>query len=203
MNPFAVFVSGNGTNMENLIKAAKDGRLQAEPALVICDQPAAPAIEKAERLGVPVCVVERKNFNSKEEFEAGIIRGLEAKKIEWIALAGFMRILSSDFVRRYHGKIINVHPALLPSFPGAHAIRDAFEAKVKETGVTVHFVDEGVDTGPVILQKKIAVNPGESLESFEEKIHKIEYEIYPEALGRVFSGAVRLPKHGSDLWTND
>jgi len=103
-----------------------------------------------------------------------------------------MRILSPDFVRAYPKKILNIHPALLPQFPGAHAIQEAWEAKAKKTGVTVHFVDEGVDTGPIILQREVAIDAGETLESLEKKIHEVEYEIYPEAVNLVLQGKNRL-----------
>jgi phosphoribosylglycinamide formyltransferase-1 len=162
-------------------------------------------VAEVAKLGVEVAVVDRKKYAGKPGFEAAITHELEERDIDLIALAGFMRILSGDFVRHFSGRMINVHPSLLPAFPGAHGIRDAFEAKVKETGVTVHFVDEGVDTGPIILQKKIAVDPRETLESLEAKIHQVEYEIYPEALRLVLSGKVRMPSHHRDdeFWTND
>ena len=184
----------------------RSGRVpDAEARLVICDKPGAAAIEKAKKLGVETVLIEREKYKSKSEFEAAIKHELEDRDIDLIALAGFMRILSEDFVRHFAGKIINIHPSLLPAFPGAHGIRDAFEAKVKETGVTVHFVDEGVDTGPVILQKKMAVDPKDTLAAFEAKIHAVEYAIYPEALRLVVSGKIRVPKHHHDdeFWTKD
>ena len=190
MDKLAIFVSGSGTNMENLIREIKAGRILTSAAVVICDKPGAAAIQKAENLQVPVALIDRKKFTSKEEFEAAINRELDKVKIDWILLAGFMRILSTEFVRRYKGKIINIHPSLLPKFPGVHGIRDAYEAKVKETGVTVHFVDEGVDTGPIILQRTLVVNAGETLESLEARVHELEYKIYPEALRLVLSGKV-------------
>lgn len=193
MKRLAFFVSGNGTNAQNLIRKIHAGKLTADPRIVISDNPAAGAIAKARQLGVESVAVDRKRFASKAEFEAAIIKILEEKKIDFIVLAGFMRILSPEFVKRYHGRMINIHPAYLPAFPGAHAIRDAFEAKVKETGVTVHFVDAGVDTGPVILQRKVSVMPDDTLVSLEERIHNAEYELYPEALNLVLAGKVRLP----------
>lgn len=205
MKKIAIFVSGSGTNMENLIKKIQKGELQAEAALVVCDKPGAPAIDKAKRLGVEAALIERKNFAIQDEFEAAIAKKLEEKGVDYLVLAGFMRILGPFLVRRYLGRIINVHPALLPAFPGGRAIRDAFEAKVKEAGVTVHFVDEGVDTGPVILQRKVSVDPKDTLESLEAKIHAVEYELYPEALALVLSGKIKLPSHhrDSEFWTND
>ena len=187
MKRIAIFVSGSGTNMENLIRKMQAGEIPATPCLVISDNPQAAAIEKAKKLSVPVEVVSRKQYSTKEIFEKEIIRHLENQKAELIALAGFMRILSLDFVKKYKGRIINIHPSLLPAFPGAHSIQDAFEAKVKETGVSVHFVDEGVDTGPIILQRKIPLDPADTLESLEAKIHAVEYALYPEALRRILS----------------
>ena len=205
MKRLAIFVSGSGTNMENLLKRIQAGKLACEAALVVCDNPEAPAIGKAKKIGIETALVERKNFPSKAAFEAEITRPLEAKKVDLIALAGFMRILSPEFVTRWRGRIVNIHPALLPAFPGGHAIRDAFEAKVKETGVTIHFVDEGVDTGPVILQRKVPVGPKDTLETLEAKIHAAEYELYPEAIRMVLEEKVKLPRHHheDEFWTND
>jgi phosphoribosylglycinamide formyltransferase 1 len=187
MKKLAIFVSGSGTNMENLIIECHNGRIPAQAVLVISDNPQAGAIAKAKNYGVPVQVFDRKQFKTKAEFEAGIIKAVDDKKIDYIVLAGFMKILSPEFVKKYRGKIINIHPSLLPAFPGAHGIKDAFQAGVRETGVTVHFVDEGVDTGPVILQEKVAVVAGETLETLEAKVHAVEYKLYPEALRRILT----------------
>lgn len=192
--------------MENLIKFSKAGKLSgAKIVLVISDNPAAGGIDKARKLDIPVQVVERPKFASKKDFEAHIFHLIEEAGIDYLVLAGYMRILSNDFVRRYMGRIINIHPSLLPAFPGAHGIKDAFDAKVKETGVTVHFVDEGVDTGPIILQRKIPVTAGEPLESLETRIHAAEYEIYPEALNLVLSGQIKMPghHHEEEFWEKD
>ncbi len=188
----AVFVSGNGTNMENLLQRIQEGRLKAEAALVVSDNERAYALRRAEKYNVECVVVERKRFDSKEAFEAEIRRHLDRKKVDFIVLAGFMRILSPSFVKAYAGRIINIHPALLPKFPGAQAIKDAWEAKAPVTGVTVHFVDEGVDTGPAILQREVKINPADTLEILEKKVHEAEYEIYPKALQLVLEGRVKL-----------
>lgn len=185
MKKLAILVSGSGTNMQNLIIDCHNGRIPAQARLVISDNPAAGAIARAKNYGVQAAVIDRRAYKTKAEFEAEIIKRVDAEGIDYIVLAGFMRILSPEFVRRYKGKIINIHPSLLPAFPGAHGIKDAFDAKVKETGVTVHYVDEGVDTGQIILQKKVAVDAKDTLESLEAKIHAAEYELYPEALRRV------------------
>ena len=185
MKRLAIFVSGSGTNMENILEHIRAGKIKAEAALVVSDNPEAYALRRAEKFNVECVVADRKNFPSRETFESEIERHLARKKIDFILLAGFMRILSPGFVKAHPKRILNIHPALLPKFPGGHAIRDAWEAKVKMTGVTVHFVDEGVDTGPVILQREVPVDPGETLESLEKKIHAVEYELYPEALNCV------------------
>lgn len=192
MKKLAIFVSGSGTNMQNIINDCHNGRIPAQATLVISDNPQAKAIDRARNYGVAVIVIDRKQFADKAAFEAEIIRAVDAAKVDYLVLAGFMRILSCEFVHKYKGKIINIHPSLLPAFPGAHGIRDAFEAKVSETGVTVHYVDEGVDTGQIILQEKVSVTPGETLESLEEKVHAVEYRLYPEALRRVLKREVKF-----------
>jgi len=178
--------------MENLLQRIRDGKLRAEAALVVSDNPQAYALKRAEKYNAECVIVDRKRFDSKPAFEAEIRRHLKRKKIDFIVLAGFMKILSPDFVRAYRRRIVNIHPALLPKFPGGHAIKDAWEAKVKKTGVTVHFVDEGVDTGPVILQREVAVDVNDTLESLEKKIHETEYQLYPEALKLVLEGKAHL-----------
>ncbi len=185
--------SGSGSNFENIVREIQAGRLDADPALLVCDKAGAGVLARAEKLKIPFALVDRKQFPSKEAFEAEIIRCLDESGFDFIVLAGYMRILSNEFVLRYWGRIINIHPSLLPAFPGAHGIRDAFEAKVKSTGVTVHFVDTGVDTGPIILQKEVLVMPGDTLESLETRIHAVEYLLYPEALRKLVAGQVPIP----------
>jgi phosphoribosylglycinamide formyltransferase-1 len=182
----AVFASGKGTNFGAIVRAVKKGRIKANLALLVCDNPQAGAIGRAGRAGIKVALVKREDFSAKEDFEAKIIEQLRENKIELIALAGFMRMLSAEFVNEYRGRIVNIHPALLPSFKGSQAITDAFEYGVKVTGVTVHFVDEKMDHGPVILQQAIKVEQEDTLESLEAKIHKIEHKLYPEAI-RLFT----------------
>lgn len=205
MKKLAIFVSGSGTNMENIIRLIQKGEIEAEASVVICDKPGAAAIDKAKKLGVEVALIDRKKFSTKEEFEIEIMKVVNQKNIDYLVLAGFMRLLSVHFVTQYRGRIINIHPSLLPEFPGAHAIRDAFEAKSKMTGVTIHFVDEGVDSGPVILQQKVPVEAKDTLETLEAKIHEVEYKLYPEAIRRVLSGKVKIPGHHreDEFWTND
>ncbi len=188
----AIFVSGSGTNMENIIKRAQSGDLPCEVALVVSDQPAALALERAGRLGVDCVVIERKNFASKHEFENAITAELVRRHVEFIALAGYMKILGPEFVRRWQWKILNIHPSRLPKYPGAHSIKDAFEAREKETGVTVHFVDEGVDSGPVILQSTVPIQSDDTFEGLEKRVHEAEYELYPKVIRLFCEGKVAL-----------
>lgn len=192
MKRLAFLVSGSGTNAENLIRRIKTGEISADPAIVISNKPDAKALEKAATFGVKTVVIDHKAYADRPAFDRALSDCLEKHKVDIIVLAGFMRLLTEGFVNRYYGRLINIHPALLPAFPGAHAIQDAWNAKVKETGVTVHFVDTGVDTGPVILQRKISVLPDDTLQTLETRIHCLEYKIYPEALNLVLSGKVTV-----------
>lgn len=188
----AVFASGNGSNFQAIVNSAKSGRIKARLKLLVCDNPKAYVLERARKSGIKTLLVERNNYASKREFEDAIIKSLKEEKMDLIVLAGFMRILSVDFIRQYKGRILNVHPALLPSFKGAHAIKDAFDYGAKITGVTVHFVDEEVDHGPIILQEAVRVNPRDTLEKLEKRIHKAEHRIYPEAIQLYIRGKLRI-----------
>ncbi|HTY44600.1 MAG TPA: phosphoribosylglycinamide formyltransferase [Patescibacteria group bacterium] len=188
----AVFASGRGTNFAAIIRAVKKGRLKVNLALLVCDNPSAGAIGRAKRAGIPVALIQKEKFSSKEAFEQEIIRRLETHQVELIVLAGFMRLLSPAFVSRYQNKILNIHPALLPAFKGTQGIKDAFEYGVKVTGVTVHFVDSQMDHGPVILQAAVKIEEGQTLKDLEAKIHKAEHRLYPEAIRLCAQGKARL-----------
>lgn len=191
MKRIAFLVSGSGTNMCNLVQRIKAGGIRAEAAIVISSKPGVKALEKAAALGVKTAVIDHKVYADRTAFDKALGDCIEKHKADLVVLAGFMRVLTEGFVKKYYGRLINIHPALLPAFPGAHAIKDAWDAKVRETGVTVHFVDTGVDTGPVILQRKVPVLPGDTLETLEARIHGLEYELYPEALTLVLEGKVQ------------
>ncbi len=178
----AVFASGRGSNFEAIVKAVRSGKVKANLALMLCDNPSASVILKAKRLKVKTVLIDPRLHLTKKSLEDRIIRHLKDNKIDLILLAGFMRILSPRFVLTYKNKIINIHPSLLPAFKGADAIKDAFDYGVKVTGVTVHFVDEKMDHGPIILQREIKIEETESLSSLEGKIHKLEHKVYPEVL---------------------
>jgi phosphoribosylglycinamide formyltransferase-1 len=188
----AVFASGRGTNFQAIINAVKSGKLKAKLALLVCDNPKAPAIERAKKTGIKVALIERKDFSSREDFEKEIISHLWENKIDLIVMAGFMRMLSTILVRAYKGRILNIHPALLPAFKGSQAIKDAFDYGVKVTGVTVHFVDEEMDHGPIILQKEVKVDESDTLSSLEAKIHRAEHKAYPEAIKLIQKGKLSI-----------
>ncbi|MCM8792274.1 MAG: phosphoribosylglycinamide formyltransferase [Candidatus Omnitrophica bacterium] len=188
----AIFASGKGTNFSAIARAIKKGKIKANLALVVCDNPQAGVIKRAKRYGVKVILVLREDFKTKQEFEAKIIQYLEENKIDLVVLAGFMRLLSKEFVKRFYGRIINIHPALLPSFKGTQGIKDAFDYGVKVTGVTVHFVDEKMDHGPIILQEIVKIKEEDNLKSLEAKIHKIEHKIYPEAIKLFLEGHLKI-----------
>lgn len=185
----AVFVSGSGTNLQAII----DAQIRSvEIVVVVSNNPSAYAIERANRHNINVEVIDHKQYSSREEFEKEIIRRLESYKIDFIALAGFMRILSPVFIRAYKNRIMNLHPALLPLFPGIHAAKQALDYGVKFTGCTVHFVDEGVDTGPIILQSVVLIYDNDTEETLLERIHKEEHRIYPEAIRLFAEGKLRI-----------
>ncbi len=188
----AVFCSGNGSNFQAIVDSVKGGEIPAKVALMVCDNPKAFALERAKKLGIKSLLIERKNFKTKDEFEAEVIRNLEKESIELICLAGFMRLVSASFVQRYHNKILNIHPALLPAFKGTQSIKDALDYGVKVTGVTVHFVDEKTDHGPIILQKALEIKEDDTEESLGLRIHEIEHKLYPQAIKLFAQGKINL-----------
>jgi len=187
----AVFASGWGSNLVAIIKAVKQKKISAKLALLVCDNPQAGAILHAQKAGIKVALVRREDFSSKKDFESQIITSLEAEHIDLIVLAGFMRMLSPDFVARFKNRILNIHPALLPAFKGSRGIKEAFDYGAKVTGVTVHFVDEEMDHGPIILQQAIKIEEDDTLEALEAKIHKIEHRIYSQAIQMCIRGKLK------------
>ena len=178
--------------MQAIIGAVKTGRLRARIAAVISDRADAPALARARRSGIEARCIERAAYSNRAAFEQAVIRTLEPYRIRLICLAGFMRILSPAFIRRFRNRILNIHPALLPAFPGSHAVRDALAWGVKMTGVTVHLVDEEVDHGPVLLQEAVAIRRGDTEASLLARLHRIEHRLYPRAIALMLSGRVRI-----------
>ena len=178
----AVLCSGGGTNLQAIIDGVKSGYIPAEIAFVLSDKKDAFALERARRAGIETIVLDLKKFKSREGFDKEIIKRLRKDKVGLVVLAGFMRLLSDHFIKEYKNKIMNIHPALLPSFKGTHGIGDALKYGVKVTGATVHFVDERLDNGPIILQKEVEVKDGDTEEILLERVHKEEHKLYPEAI---------------------
>ena len=177
-----VLCSGRGTDLQSIMDAIGRGEVQAEIAVVLADKPDAFALERAEKAGIPAVCVNRRDYDGREPFEQVLIDELEKAGVTLVVLAGFMRILTPLFVRRFAGRIMNIHPALLPSFPGAHAHRDVLAYGVKVSGCTVHFVDEGTDSGPIILQAAVPVLDDDTEETLGARVLEQEHIIYPKAI---------------------
>ncbi|SHF17391.1 formyltetrahydrofolate-dependent phosphoribosylglycinamide formyltransferase [Seinonella peptonophila] len=176
----AVFASGNGSNFQSLIDCSNKENWEVPISLLICDRPNAKAIERAQAAKVPYRCINPHDFADKVRYEQEIVNTLEEYQIKWIVLAGYMRIIGETILNPFIGKIVNIHPSLLPAFPGKHAIEEAFTYPVKITGVTIHFIDEGIDTGPIIAQEAVSVDPDDTLASLEDKIHRVEHRLYPK-----------------------
>ena len=186
MKNIAVLASGRGTNFEAIAKAVKRGFIRAKLKLLITDKENAGVRERAKKFAVKDIFIDPRNFKSRQDFDREVVRILKKEKINLVVLAGFMRIITPYFVKAFKNRILNIHPAILPSFKGVGAIERAYNYGVKVTGITVHFVDEGVDTGPIILQEALKIREKESLQSLEERIHKLEHRLYPLAV-KLFS----------------
>ena len=185
----AVFVSGSGTNLQAIIDS---GIESANIAVVVCDIPGVMAIERARKHGIPVELVNSGDFESREEFERQIVAKIDGYDIDLVVLAGFMRILTPYFIGCFSNRIINIHPSLLPSFPGTNSVRQALDYGVKKTGCTVHFVREEVDAGPIILQAVVPVTEEDTEETLLGKVHTEEYRILPEAIRLFCEGKLTL-----------
>lgn len=194
MRPFriAVFASGRGSNFQALLDAQHRGVLGGVISILVCDKPQAPVVELAQAANVDVFAFQPKDYASKEDYEREIAVELQQRGVELIVLAGYMRLLSPSFVEFYSGRIINIHPSLLPAFPGKDAIGQALDYGVKMTGVTVHFVDGGMDTGPVIAQKAVEIKEGETAEVLAERIHAVEQKLYSEVVSWFAQGRISL-----------
>jgi len=190
--PIAILISGRGSNMVSLVQAARDGRLSADVRVVASNRADAPGLRVAESLGVPVAVVDHRGYPTREAFDAALGDELARRGVEFVALAGFMRVLTPVFLRRWPGRVLNIHPALLPAFPGVHAQRQALEYGVRVSGCTVHFVDEGVDTGPIVAQAVVPVLDSDTEQTLADRILAMEHLLYPLALEAVLTGRARV-----------
>ena len=178
--------SGRGSNLQAILDACAAPGFPARVALVLSDRERAPALDRAQRAGVAARFVNPKDFGDRAAFEAALVAELERHGVELVCLAGFMRVLGPEFIRRFQGRIMNVHPSLLPAFPGLAAQRQALAYGVRVAGATVHFVDEGVDTGPIILQASVPVHPDDTEEALSARILHEEHRLYPQAI-RLFA----------------
>ena len=190
MTKLGVMCSGRGTDLQSIIDAIKSGELNAEISIVLTDKPNVMALERAAKAGIKNICVDRKKFDNRADFETELLKNLEG--VDLVVLAGFMRILSPEFVRHYEGRLMNIHPSLLPAFPGAHAHRDALNYGVKVSGCTVHFVDEGTDSGPIILQAAVEVRDDDTEETLSARILEKEHIIYPQAIKLFVEGKLEI-----------
>jgi len=186
-----VLASGSGTNLQAIIDRLH-GRNEIEVAGVGSDKPGARALERARGAGIETAVFPGEEYADRAARDAGMGDWIEGLGADLVVLAGYMQLLSKPFVGRFRNRVVNVHPALLPSFPGLDAIGQALEAGVETTGVTVHFVDEGVDTGPVLAQREVSVPADRDRAALEERLHAVEHELYPEAIRMIAEGRVRI-----------
>lgn len=182
----AVFASGNGSNFQAIVDAVAQGELYAEVVAVVSDKPDAYVVERAKNAGISVIAHRPKDFPSKMQYEDVILQELLTRQVEWVVLAGYMRLIGDTLLMAYPNRILNIHPSLLPSFPGLDAIGQALKHGVKVTGVTVHFVDAGMDTGPVLAQQSVDIE-GCDREQAEQRIHAIEHGLYTKTLQQLWS----------------
>lgn len=189
---FAVFISGNGSNLQAIIDAVKAGEIKAELALVISSNAKAYGLKRAETAGIPTKVFDPKSYTNRQSVDRDIVIELRERKIDFVVLAGYMRLLTPYFVKQFPHKILNVHPSLLPAFKGAEGIKDAFTYGVKQTGVTVHFVNEKMDAGPIIAQDTVKINDSDTLETLTEKIHRVEHRLYPKAIALLAADRLKV-----------
>ena len=190
----AVLCSGNGSNLQAIIDKVGDGYIKAAISVVVSDNKDAFALKRAANAGIATLVLNPKDFDTREGFDREVIKNLQKNKVGLVVLAGYMRLLSDHFIKEYRNKIVNIHPSLLPSFRGTHGIKDALAYGAKITGPTVHFVDEKLDHGPIILQKAIDVKDDDTEESLLERVHREEHKIYPEAIKLFIEGRLKINK---------
>jgi phosphoribosylglycinamide formyltransferase-1 len=190
-----VLISGSGTNLQAIVDAIATGALDAEVALVVSSKPDAYGLRRAQEAGIPTIGLSREVYNEPSAADELIAEEMTSAGVEYIVMAGYMRMVTGTLLAAFPDRVINIHPALLPSFPGAHGIADAFDAGVKVTGVTVHFANERYDEGPIIAQRALVIEEDDTLESLEERIHAVEHVLYPEALQLIAQGRVSIDEN--------
>ena len=192
MTRLGVLASGRGSNLHAILESCARPGFPARVVVVISDREMAPALERARAAGVEALWVNPKDFGDREAYDRALVRELEARAVGLVCHAGWMRILSPAYVRAFAGRALNIHPSLLPAFPGLHPQRQALEHGAKVSGATVHFLDEGVDTGPIVLQAAVPVEPADTEETLAARILVEEHHAYPEAIALVLDGAWRI-----------
>ena len=185
-----VLVSGAGSNLQAILDATAAGTLNARVKIAISNRAGVQALERARAAGVTALTIPHKDFPSREAFDRALVSALREAEVDWIVLAGFMRVLTPVFLDAYPGRIINIHPALLPAFPGVDAAKQALDYGVKMTGCTVHFVDQGVDSGKIIAQRAVLVETGDDLATLAARIHRAEHELFVAVLRDIADGRV-------------
>ena len=180
---FAIFASGSGSNFQAIVESYQKGEIAGELACLFCDQPGAYVIERAQVADVPYYVLGKKKEETKAQYEEKILSLLKSEEIDLIVLAGYMKIIGNQLLEAFPNRIVNLHPSLLPKFPGKQGILDAYQSDEKQTGITIHLVDQGVDTGPIIFQASIEKQENETLESLESRIHELEHRYFPKIIG--------------------
>ena len=186
-----ILASGSGSNLQAILDAIAEGSLDAQARIVVANVPGAMAIERAKKAGVPTALIQHRQFADRASFDAGLANTLDEAGVEWVVLAGFMRVLTPEFIARYQRRILNIHPALLPAFPGVHAQKQALDYGTKIAGCTVHFVDDGVDSGPIIAQRAVPVESDDSVESLSARILREEHQLYVQVLRWLAADRVR------------
>lgn len=194
--PIGVLLSGSGTNLQALIDRAADGSLAVDIVLVISSRPDAYGIERAKAAGIPVLVLDRAAYADPQAADQRIVDALRSAGAEYAVMAGYMRMVTSVLLDAFPNRVVNLHPALLPSFRGAHGIQDAWDAGVKVTGVTVHFANAEYDKGPIIAQRPVAVLEDDTVDTLEERIHDVEHELYPQVIQLIAEGRVNVGDDG-------
>ncbi len=187
-----VLVSGSGTNLQSIIDSIDDGKLDAEICVIISNIAGVKSIERANRHNIPAIVIDHINFGTREDFDREVVAVLNSHSVDLVIMAGFMRILTPVLLRAFPLRIMNIHPALLPSFHGLHVQQKALDYGVKFSGCTVHFADEGVDTGPIIIQAVVPVHYNDTAETLQQRILKEEHRIYPQAIQLYAEGRIEV-----------
>jgi len=187
-----VLASGSGSNFETLVEHVDDGQLSVEIGGLVCNNPGAGCLDRARRLGIDAQVIDHRAFEDRETFDGAVVGHLREVGVDWVVMAGWMRIVTGSFIAAYRDRIINLHPSLLPAFRGAHAVEDAMQAGVRITGCSVHLVTEEVDAGPLVAQAAVPVRADDDVDTLQDRIHDAEHWLFPRAIARVIASRRRF-----------